>query len=209
MRARDVVRAALLGAVLVVTPAALSAQSAQFGVLGGATFSSLRGIDGVESRSGLVGGAYLVLPFAGPLQWQIEGLAVNRRSEPSGQGTSGTLSLTYAEVPVLLRLNLAGSSPLNPHVYAGPYFGARINCSIGDENDCDDAPGLSTETVDVGGVAGGGVAFDLGGLVLTGGLRYNFGVSTIAEFESGSVREAAKNGTWAAYAGLGVRFGGR
>lgn len=198
-----------LSAALLGVAAPSHAQPGQIGVIGGATFTSLRGVDNVDARSGLAGGAYLVVPFAGPLQWQFEGLLVNRRAEPRGLSRSGTLELSYAELPVMLRLSVAPRSSLNPHVYAGPYLGLRINCSIGDENDCDNLPGLSTKTVDVGGVAGGGVAMDVGGLVLTGGLRYAFGVSTLAEFERESVREASKNGTFLLYAGLGIRLGSR
>lgn len=200
---------AVVLALLVSAPRA-GAQSGQFGLLGGATFASLRGLDAIDdldTRTGLVGGAYLLLPLRGALQLQLEGLLVNKGAEPP---VGNTFKLSYAEVPVLLRLNLAPSSPINPHVYAGPYFGMRIDCSVGDDTSCEDAPEVvSTATVDVGGTAGGGLSIHLGGLVLTGGARYSFGVSTLAEFEGGGVREAAKNGAWALYAGLGVRFGRR
>jgi len=201
--------AALALALLGSAPQA-GAQSGQIGLLGGATFATLRGLDAIDdldTRTGLIGGAYLLLPLGDALQLQLEGLLVNKGAEPR---VGNTFKLSYAEVPVLLRLNLAPSSPINPHVYAGPYLGFRIDCSIGDDTSCNDAPEVvSTASVDVGGTAGGGLAINLGGLVLTGGARYSFGVSTLAEFDGDGVRESAKHGAWALYAGLGVRFGGR
>jgi hypothetical protein len=74
---------------------------------------------------------------------------------------------------------------------------------------CDDVPGISTNTVDAGGIVGGGLDLNLGALVLTGGVRYGFGVSKVADFDADGVRESASNGSYAVYAGLSVRFGGR
>jgi hypothetical protein len=200
-------RVALLCATLLsIAPGTARAQT-ELGLLGGATVSTLRGID-ADNRTGTLLGAYLLLPLAGPLQWQLEGIATSRGATP--RGDEGALQLRYLEVPVLVRLSLARGSRLNPHVYAGPYAGIRINCTVeGTSGDCDDLPGISTNSVDVGGVAGGGVSVDLGGLMLSGGVRYSFGVSTIAEFERENVREAARHGGYAIYGGLGLRLGRR
>ncbi len=196
----------LLGTLLTIGAVPAHAQT-EFGVMGGATFSTLRGID-VDDRTGTLVGAYLLRPFVGPLQWQIEGLASSRGATPRNGGTGSALELRYFEVPVMLRLSLARGSRLNPHVYAGPYAGVRINCTVeGTSGDCDDLPGISTKSVDLGGIAGGGVSYDLGGLMLTGGARYSFGVSNIAEFQRDNVREAARHGGYAIYAGLGLRLG--
>lgn len=196
----------LLGTLLALVAAPVRAQT-EFGVIGGATFSTLRGID-VDDRTGTLVGAYLLRPFIGPLQWQVEGVASSRGATPRTGGTGNALELRYFEVPVMLRLSVARGSRLNPHVYAGPYAGVRINCTVeGTSGDCDDLPGVSTKSVDLGGIAGGGVSVDMGGLMLTGGVRYSFGVSNIAEFQRENVREAAKHGGYAIYAGLGIRLG--
>jgi hypothetical protein len=202
----------LVAAVAALVPQVARAQGGQIGLLGGATFASLRGLDtfaDFESRTGLIGGGYLLLPLSNALQLQLEGLVVNKGAD-ARPGQDDAFKLSYAEVPVLLRLNLAPASPINPHVYAGPYLGFRIDCTIGGDTSCEDSPEVvSTASVDLGGTAGGGVAVDLGGLVLTGGARYSFGVSKLAEFDGSGVREAARHGAWAVYAGLGVRFGRR
>ncbi len=203
--------ALLLGAMVSTGPASVHAQGVGLGVIGGANFATLRGLDDVDldRRTGAMGGVRLLLPLGTALSLQPEALVVTAGAKPRRGGSNDDgIRLTYAQVPVLLRLAPAGGMPISPHVYAGPYFGMRIRCQVDlDDRDCDDVGSVNTETVDIGGIVGGGLDFDMGGLVLTGGLRYGFGVSKVAEFEAGSVRESAKNGSFSVYAGLGLRFG--
>jgi hypothetical protein len=183
---------------------------AQLHVLAGANFAELRGLGDVDlkRRTGAMGGLRLVIPLSsGTLALQPE-LLVTSKGASAANAADGSFRLTYAEVPLLLRVNLTRSSTLQPHVYAGPYAGYRINCEIeGVDTSCDRTPGVSTNTVDVGGILGGGVTFGLAGLRATVGARYGFGVSTLADFEFDNVRESAKNGAYAVYVGIG--FGGR
>jgi len=205
--------ALICGFAALLMPCVVAAQGGRIGIIGGVNFATLRGLDDVdlEKRTGSMGGLSLVLPLGSTFALQTEALVVSGGAQPKS-GTGDGISLTYAQVPVLLRLSLGGSSPIAPHVYAGPYFGLRIRCQIdtgAGDSDCDDVGGVNTETVDVGGIVGGGLDFDLGGLVLTGGARYGFGVSKVAEFDTGSVRESARNGSFSIYAGLAIRLGGR
>lgn len=197
-------------AALVLLAAPASAQGGHLSAVVGATFSSLRGVDGLDSRTGLVGGLSLVFPSSGALSLQPELLLTHKGAKGSTSGAEG-LELHYAEVPLLLRLTLAREGTVHPHLYAGPYFGIQVDCSIaGTSGDCDDLPGISTRSVDVGGTLGGGLDVDFGPLVLTGGVRYVFGISKVADFSVGAVEQSARNGVFAVYAGLGLRFfGGR
>lgn len=205
---RQVIRGALVTGALFAPVTSARAQGGQFGAIVGATFSTLRGIDGLDSRTGLLGGLSFVTS-GGAFAWQPEVLVVSKGAKGTNNTAEG-LKLNYIEVPVLARLTLSQGQGLRPHVYAGPYLGFQIDCSVkGTSADCNDVPGVSTKTVDVGGIVGGGLDFDLGPLVLTGGVRYGFGVSTVADFEFGSVKESAKNGVWALYTGLSFRIGGR
>jgi hypothetical protein len=205
-RNRSTVRLALCASVVCAPVAAVQAQG-QIGAVIGATFASFRGIDGLDSRTGLMGGLSLVLPLVGGVALQPELLLVSKGAEGSEPDLPG-IKLNYVEVPVLLRLSLGQGGLMNPHLYAGPYLGYNINCTVeGTSADCDDVPGISTKTVDVGGALGGGIDVSLGGLVLTGGLRYSFGISKVADFDAGAVNESAKNGVFAVYTGLAIRFG--
>lgn len=200
----------LVVAALAFAAAPAAAQGGHVSAVVGATFSSLRGVDGLDSRTGLIGGLSLLLPSSGALALQPEFLLTHKGAKGSTSGAEG-LKLHYAEVPLLLRLTLARDGTVHPHLYAGPYFGIQIDCTVsGGSGDCDDVPGISTRSVDVGGTLGGGLDVDLGPLVLTGGLRYGFGISKVADFSIGSVEQSARNGTFAIYTGLGLRFfGGR
>ncbi|MGQ0643503.1 MAG: outer membrane beta-barrel protein [Gemmatimonadaceae bacterium] len=202
---RVLTRLSLCATVLLV-PAHRAVAQRQIGAVVGATFSTLRGIDGLDSRTGLIGGLSLVM--GGPLGLQTGLLFVSKGAKGETSGADG-LKLNYVEVPLLLRLGLSSGTGASPHIYAGPYLGFKIDCTVeGTDADCDDVPDVSTKTVDIGGVVGGGLDFSFGPLVLTAGLRYGFGVSKVADFEFGSVRESAKNGTFAIYTGLAIKLGG-
>lgn len=197
-------------AAVALFAASAQAQGGHIGVIAGATFSTLRGIDGLDSRTGSIGGLSLVLPSSGLLSLQPEALLTSKGAKGSTSGAEG-LKLSYFEVPLLVRLNLAREGTVHPHLYAGPYLGLQIDCSVrGTTGKCDDIPGISTKSVDIGGTLGGGIDFDFGPLVLSGGLRYSFGVSKVADFEFDAVNESAKNGAYAVYVGAALRFlGGR
>jgi hypothetical protein len=201
--------AGALGALALLSVPSTSHAQAQVSAIAGATFSTLRGIDGLDNRTGLIGGLSIVLPSSGLIAFQPELLLVSKGAKGENSGPDG-LKLNYLEVPLLFRLQLDVGTGVTPHLYAGPYLGYQISCKVeGIDADCEDTPGVSTKTVDVGGALGGGLSFDLGGALLTTGVRYSFGVSKVADFDVGSVRESAKNGSFALYAGLGVRLGGR
>jgi len=201
---------ALSTALLSVTPTASFAQGTRIGIIAGPNFASLRGFDDVDldNRSGSMGGLSLVLPLGPLFAFQPEALVVSAGAQAASSAANG-IDLTYAQVPLLLRITPGFGSLIAPHFYAGPYLGLQIRCRVEREDrtsDCDDAPGISTNSVDVGGIVGGGLDLKLGPLVLTGGVRYGFGVSKVAEFEFDNVREEAKNGIFALYAALAIQF---
>jgi len=181
-------------------------QGNQFTLLTGASFSSLKGVEGVEHRTGSVLGVSLLRPLLGPISLQPELLAVGRgvRFEKRDD-----LDFQVLEIPLLLRLSVNPRAKVTPHLYGGPYLGIHLACSVrGSDLDCDDLPEVRTETVEVGGVLGGGVNLLGGPFLLTGGARYGFGISSVAEFERSLVRESARHGGWMAYVGAGIRLGG-
>jgi len=184
------------------------AQGGHVGAIVGATFSTLRGVDNLDTRTGLIGGLSIVMPSSGLFAWQPEVLLVSKGAKGTNSTAEG-LQLDYLEVPFMLRLQPKTPGTLHPHLYAGPYLGFQIDCKVkGSTGSCDDLPGVSTNTVDVGGAIGGGFDYDFGPLALTGGVRYDFGVSSVADFEVQNVKQSAKNGVFALYVGAGIRLGG-
>ncbi len=126
-------------------PASLARAQGQIGAILGATFSTLRGIDGLSSRTGLVGGLSIVLPTDGFFAFQPEALLVNKGAKASTGDPEG-LKLSYFEIPLLYRLKLSREPGLRPHIYLGPYLGIEIDCSVrGTSTKCDDIPGVSTQ----------------------------------------------------------------
>lgn len=199
----------VLALFILSVPASSARAQGQIGAILGATFSTLRGIDGLSSRNGLVGGLSIVVPTDGFFAFQPEALFVNKGAKASVGDPEG-LELSYFEIPLLYRIKLSRDPGLRPHLYLGPYMGIEVDCSVrGSSTKCDDVPGVSTRTVDVGGMLGGGVDYDVGPFVFTGGARYSFGISRIADFELGNVKESAKNGVFSLYVGSGIRLGGR
>ena len=198
-----------LAAALISLPAVVSHAQGQIGAIAGFTSTTFRGVNDINNRTGVIGGLSIVLPSGGAFTWQPELLLVSKGAKGTNSTPQG-LKLNYLEVPVLLRLNLGSGSEITPHLYAGPYFGLQVDCKVqGISGKCDDVPGVSTHTVDVGGTFGGGVSLDLSGVVFTGGLRYSFGVSKVADFDVASVKESAKNGGFALYTGVALRLGSR
>ncbi len=212
MHSRVLTRTLLCAAMLplaTLTAAHASAQGARIGAIYGATFSTLNGLKNVDQRTGTMGGLTLQLPLSGAFSFQPELLFVSKGAK-SNVTNGPDIQLDYAEVPLLLRFAPAARSPLSPHIYAGPYLGLQIDCEVtGSNGNCDDVPGINTKSVDLGGVIGAGVDLDLGGLVLTAGGRYGFGVSKIIDFTVGQARDEARNGVFALYGGVSLRFGKR
>ena len=152
-------------------------------------------------------GVSFVFPFLGPLRWQPEALVTSRGADLD---RADGIELSTLEVPLMLRLGLGQRGRLTPHLYAGPYLAVQLDCTVeGSSVDCGDRPDIDTSTVDVGGIAGSGVTLRGGPFTLTGGVRYGFGVSSLAEFEFNEASESARHGAWSLYVGAGLAFGGR
>jgi hypothetical protein len=197
---------ALATASLLAAPAA--GQGTEYSGVLGATFPTLRGADGLSSRSGSMAGLRIVRPLGGPLAFQPEFLVVNRGADGRSDFFEGEgIELDAVEVPLLLRFALSPRGPITPHLYGGPYLALHVSCTLeGTSTDCDDTPGISTRTVDVGALAGSGVTLSAGPLLVGGGLRYGFGISSLAEFELDGAREEARHGAWSIYLSAGFRF---
>jgi hypothetical protein len=106
-------------------------------------------------------------------------------NDPSG---SGSFTMNYVQVPVLVQYNAAGSGRTRPFVFGGPAIALKASCDLeGLEGaasvsiSCDqlEADGLKFRSVDYGVIVGGGVAFDMGGRTVSVGARYDHSLADV------------------------------
>jgi Outer membrane protein beta-barrel domain len=190
-----------IGSVLLLTVlplvegrAQLEGRSPRFGLTGGMNIATLSGTDGeAKNHTGLVVGGLVVIPVARNLAFQPEVLFATKGADFGDATVSGGMKLQYVEIPVVLRLDIPASGGVRPFAYAGPAFSLKTGCAfegraqgVSASISCDDVFGQAGEpnaitfrAGDVGGLVGGGLAFDVGGRVLTIGARYELGFISI------------------------------
>ena len=179
-----------------------------FGVKAGLNIVGLNDLEAInsldqlesESKTGLVGGGYIKLPF-GPLKIQIEGLYSLKGAKGSSLGTKPwETKLTYIEIPVLLKYEIP-TPMLKPFLYGGASVAllqkAEMRNERVDSEWYDIKDGM--KTTDYGLVVGAGV--ELFGFTLEG--RYTHGLADTVEDESDNpLVNAAKNKTYSVMVGF-------
>lgn len=181
-----------LAVSLSVAPAALAqsaVRSTHFGVVAGAAFAKVGGPDvadeDVKSRVGIAAGGFATLGISRNVAIQPELLYSQKGAKSTEGEVTSRVRLSYVEVPVLLKLRFPGSGggTVVPHVYAGPYFGVRVGCSVSASNGTatissgcgDQAADIHIKSSDFGATFGGGV--DVGRAIID--VRYDLGLSKI------------------------------
>jgi hypothetical protein len=189
--------AILSASTLLATPAVAQSRSTdaplRIGILLGANSATLGGSDAEDSRrrTALLGGVYLVRSLGDrfslrpELLYSQKGAKGTMLDDEGGSSTDVGFELSYIDVPVLLQLDLGTSGAARPHLYAGPSFGFKVDCSLtGSQGpvevslDCDDDE-FELESFDLGAVIGGGVRVGFGALQGTVGARYQHGLSNL------------------------------
>jgi len=197
--------------------AALPLEAQRLGIIAGGTFSQLRGFENVnaKNRTGTVAGVTLTLAVGERVALQPELLFVNKGGAIDyGGGGRDDIRLDYLDIPLLLRFDKAPSGVVNPHLYLGPSVGFNVGCNITTSgggvpdvsSDCT-RDNFDPKMLDWGAVVGAGLDLSLGGLGVTGGARYGFGLANIANDNAQALEQRVRNGTLTVY--LGVLFGRR
>lgn len=194
----------MAGVSLLLTLAVSTTALAQGATLGARLGASVATLDtdaasvlDEENRTGLVAGVFYNRSL-GLLGYQVEVLYTNRGAD---FGDGGSLDLTYIQIPALLRVNLPVGL-LQPGVFAGVAAALKVDCQVGDSDDCDDIEGIEVNDVDLNGVVGADLKFGLVGVSLWLDGRYYLGLSDIGDFED--VVGDLKNRSWEFSAGLGI-----
>ena len=204
-------------------PGGARGQGFTIGIKGGLNVASLSVDDpadpdfGFDSRTGLVGGAYIQCGGVGWFTLQGELLYSRNGAKVTGADPAYTIDLDYLRVPVLFMARLSsGESPVLPIAYLGPQVSFQTRCQVTEEDggapaslDCaseEVAEPLITNLVDFGLVFGGGLEVPVGRLMMQLDARYNLGLSNINGGPDATDTSVSNRG-WSFTVGLGYPFG--
>ena len=125
--------ALMIGGLLAGTVSGALAQERQFGVKAGVNVAALSFSGNPEGsyddkRIGLTAGAFTVLPLAGPLALQLEGLFSQKGASLTVEeaDVSAALEIDYLDFPVLARFNGPALGTTRLHGLAGPMISYRM-----------------------------------------------------------------------------------
>jgi hypothetical protein len=187
---------------------AAMAQGVGGGVKGGVIFATLsddssQDVD-LDTRTGIVAGAFVTWPIRERISFQVEVLYAQKGAAFNQAGIKATTELDYVEVPLLFVASTAPSRSggTSFQFFGGPSVAFKVSAkgsgSFQGEAVDVDIPDDQINSVDVGVVVGAGVTF---GHVLVEG-RYTFGLTNINNATSDPTE--VKNRSVAILAG--VRF---
>lgn len=139
------------------------------------------------------------MPLVGAVELEPEAMITRKGARMvDSYGDPATLSITYLELPLLVRVAPGASGRYRPYGFAGPFFGLRMSASLdayGDSGDFTE----STRGSEFGVALGGGV--DAGRWLVEG--RFTQGFTSFATDEATAPGEpSAPNRVFAILAGI-------
>lgn len=208
---------------------AQSAKSPTVGLLAGASIFQLSDLDlrstslfngtsTSKSKVGLQLGAFVRLPVNATWAVQPELHYVQKGTtlDFGGAGqAAGSLNatLSYVEVPLLVRAAFSTTSAWRPFVVAGPSFAYRSGCKMtltsgttSRSVNCDAINGSPDpfKTSDVGAILGGGVEYVIGSRFIGAQGRYSRGLVTVATQNTSSSGQSPKNSGFSLLFSIGM-----
>ena len=162
------------------------------------------------NRAGKVFGVDLVLPMGGMglnlgAGWAQRGVEDFLTNPGTAQEAAVLVDLRYIEVPVHVRFPVVSTGPVSLNLVLGPTFGFQIGCNVAADlaaaQKCADSPiAPDLKKTDIGGTAGLGISFGLGGIVYAGfDVRVTTGMTSISNVSTNSL----KNRTFTAQTHIG------
>lgn len=196
--------AALVAAVLALTPAAAAGQM-RLGVRGGVNFARVTGSDvnsgRVDWRTGALAGVFVEGPLADIVGFELGTQYAQKGFQTDVGATTATAKLDYLEVPALLTVQVPAGRAWAVELYAGPTFSFAVRCSrqaLGiTDSGCKES---QVKSFDLGGDVGAGLRFGLGGasqFLLDG--FYDFGFTS---FDDRSSPDDIKNEAFSLTVGI-------
>ena len=164
------------------------------GALGGA------GLQDAANRAGMVFGFDLVLPMGGTglglgADWSQKGVQDIITDPGTQQQVLRQIDLSYIQVPLHVRVPVVSVGVTTVNLVLGPTFGFRTGCDVTEGTaaiqKCGQlAGGPSFKKTDIGGTAGLGLSFALGGIVYAGfDVRYTTGMTSINKISTDSLKD--------------------
>lgn len=184
----------LLAALFLLGTTLAHAQQTKIGLKGGAALytvtTSISGFgESVEEESdthtGFGAGLFAEIPVSDIVSLQLEGLYMQKGASDEldeADIDDGDLTLSYIDLPVLIRFNLPLDEKVRPFVYGGGFAGYLLEAeaeSGGEAIDEIEIKDLLTD-INYGVVFGGGIAFGK----LTLDVRYDIGLANLFDSES-------------------------
>lgn len=169
----------------------LAQDAVKTGAKGGLNFASISE-GNFDTRTGFVVGGFAKFSIPdSPLSIQPEAMY----SQQGGERNGNQVRLDYLQVPVLFKFALAKGATVEPNIFGGPYAGLRLLAEqdggtgglFGSGTNIEN----QTEQVDYGLAFGTGLDIEVGNLIFTMDVRYNFGLSDVFTAESGKHRVVA------------------
>ncbi|MDE2793728.1 MAG: outer membrane beta-barrel protein [Gemmatimonadota bacterium] len=189
----------LLCAAMLALPAQGAAQHIGFQAGLARTFQTAEETD---PKWGRAGGVSLDLPLLDHVGLRLGGLYAEKGAAFDVDGEEGTLSLTYVELPAMLRIG--GSL----YGLIGAAVGINRGCTVTAASvsvDCSEIPGADINTIELG--VAGGLGYRAGmsdRLSLTLEVLHNRGMTNVSEDDP----EDNRNRSFSALAGVAIGLGG-
>ena len=172
---------------------------------GGMNLSDLKGalggsdVQNATNRAGMFFGIDLIIPTGGPGLalgggWSQKGVEEVLTDPATQQEIARLIDLEYIEVPIHVRIPLVSAGPTTFNLVLGPTFGFRIGCNVTEglavaQKCASLANGPDFKKTDIGGTAGLGISFSLGGILYAGfDARYTTGMTSINNISTDSLR---------------------
>ena len=178
---------------------------AQLELSGGMNLSDLAGalggtdIENAANNAGMSFGLGLILPMGGAglnlgAGWAQKGVEQILTDPGTQQEILQLIDLTYIEVPIHVRFGLLSAGPASLNLVLGPTLGFQIGCDVTQglavaEECANLANGPDFKKTDIGGTAGLGLSFGLGGILYAGfDVRYTTGMTSINNISTDVLR---------------------
>ncbi len=187
--------ASLFSVLALAMPVAARAQMPlprpAWGIMGALNLASFGGSDasGLDTKTSFSIGGFVRVPMTPMWSFQPELEYAGKGAKASSGSGSGSIDLSYVEVPMLFRVATPSTPTGRLFGEIGPALAFKVDCTISASGggasastSCANA-GFDMKSFDVGGIVGAGYEFPMGTYGLSVGVRYNYG---LVEITSGS-----------------------